>query len=79
LKKLHPEEMLKVGEKVLLDLLNEGESFCKLESRFDRNYPRLIAQMVFSMCLMIPDGANQELVEYVSKAVVSTVYSSFKA
>lgn len=58
LKKLHPEEMLKVGEKVLLDLLNEGEIFCKLESKLDRNYPRLIAQMVFSMCLMVPDGAN---------------------
>jgi hypothetical protein len=71
--------MMSIGNQVLSNLLFEKEDFVKLESRMDRNYPRLVAQIVLSTSLMVPYGIEKGLIDSVSASLISAVYTGFKA
>ena len=71
-------EKQKVGEHILLDILNEKQEFCILESRLDRNYPRLVTQIILAVCLMTPTGVDEDLLSTVSASIVGAVYAGFK-
>jgi hypothetical protein len=77
--KIHPTDMMSIGNQVLSNLLFEKEDFVKLESRMDRNYPRLVAQIVLSTSLMVPYGIEKGLIDSVSASLISAVYTGFKA